>query len=103
MSKRQGGHNIIDRQSKCEIACIATERNPEKGKPKTIKEAAKVCRNVCKAPAKKQTNDKKKPTKLPKRALVDFLLASENDDEQQERREFLDFLTEQFQQDEDEE
>lgn len=93
MSKRQGGHNIIDAQSKCEITCIESERHPTRGKGKSVKEAAKVCRNVCKAPSKKNVDKKKKGVKTLKRAFVD---SSDSDDQEQQRRELYEYLKQQY-------
>ena len=105
MSKRQGGHNVIDQQSKCEIVCINKERNPEKGKGKTVKEAAKACRGICNAASKKRGGKKvvapqaRKTSKLNSRSFQEEDDAAESNEEQQERRDFLELLQERLEQD----
>ena len=104
MSKRQGGRNVIDQQSKCEIVCINTKRNPDKGKGMTVKEAAKACRGVCGAASKKRGGSKiatthvRKANKMNLRSFQEEDDAAEANDEQQERREFLDLLQERLEQ-----
>lgn len=96
---------MIDQQSKCEITCIHKERNPEKGKGKTVKEAAKSCRNVCGAANKKRGGKKfaaplaRKTSKLSSRSFQEEDDAAESNEEQQERRDFLDLLQERLEQD----
>ena len=93
MNKRQGGHNIIDKQSKCEITCIHSERNPAKGPGKSVKEAAKACRNICKASTKKRGGKKNSAAKSLKREMMEEREdGSSSEEQQQQRREFLDFL-----------
>lgn len=95
MNKRQGGHNIIDKQSKCEITCIHSERNPAKGPGKSVKEAAKSCRNICKASTKKRGGKNNSAAKSLKREMMEERAEENNSSEeqqQQQRREFLDFL-----------
>jgi hypothetical protein len=93
MSKRQGGHNIIDKQSKCEIACIHTERNPSKGPGKSIKEAAKSCRSVCKVATKKRGGKNINAAKSLKREMMEEREEdASSSSEEQQRREFFDFL-----------
>lgn len=116
MSKRQGGHNIIDQQSKCEIVCIGKQRKAETGGGKSVKAAAKACRNLCNAQSKKREGGKKsvksyKPPKTPSKRS--FMNLREDDDdiesddqsesnEDQERREFLEILQEQLENNNDE-
>ena len=113
MSKRQGGHNIIDQQSKCEITCIGKHRKPETGGGKSVSAAAKICRNMCNTQSKKREQIKKglKGKKTAKRSFLN--LREEDDDdvesddqsdsnEDQQRREFLETLQEQLENNDDE-
>ena len=59
VSKRQAGHTIVDKQSKCEIQCIHGERFPTRGKGKTVGQAAKVCAKRCPNPNLNQRGGKK--------------------------------------------
>jgi hypothetical protein len=108
MVKRQGGLNMVDQQSKCEITCIHSERNPSSGAGKSIKDAAKACKNRCNASSKKRGGGKKKTVvqrksphqkKVNVRDIVDDDDSSNSSEDQQqnERREFYDYLMEQVQ------
>ncbi|CAF0946605.1 unnamed protein product [Adineta ricciae] len=105
-SKRQGGHNVVDKQSKCEIQCIHSERHPSRGKGKSVKDAAKVCKNRCNLPGKKTPGPRSKPK--PVRPIKTRAFIDEDDDsvgsEDQDvkRREFYDYLMEQIQRNADE-
>lgn len=103
-SKRQGGHNIVDKQSKCEIQCIYQQRNPTTGKGKSVKEAAKICRKQCPNPNKRRSGTKdniKQNTKGKEKSLRQ-LLEDDSNEEQTERRELYDYLMEQIQRNHDE-
>jgi hypothetical protein len=105
MNKRQGGLNIVDKQSKCEIECIHGQRNPKTGKGKTIKDAAKACRNTCNASSKKRGGKPENKNKSPKRNKLNLREINDDDDsnsnsseeQQNQRREFYDYLMEQLQ------
>ena len=98
MSKRQGGHNVVDQQSKCEIQCIYKQRNPDKGKGKSVKDAAKACKALCPAPSKKR--GQKKPAVKPKSKREYDEEESESGDEQQvQRRELYNYLMAQLDED----
>jgi hypothetical protein len=107
-SKRQGGLNKVDKQSECEIKCIYKQRNPSSGKGKTVKEAAKVCKNLCPASAKKR-GDKKNVVqrktehhnKINTREFVDDD-SNSSDEQETQRREFYAYLMEQLQSNNDE-
>lgn len=90
MSKRQGGHNVVDQQSKCEIQCIYQERNPKVGKGKTVKEAAKVCKQKCPSPQKRRNNKKQLSPKKPSGKTFGLREFDENDE--MERRELYNHL-----------
>lgn len=64
-SKRQGGHNVVGKETKCEIECVHAERFPKKGRGKTIGQAAKICKNRCVLPNSKG-GGKKVHVKKPK-------------------------------------
>jgi hypothetical protein len=100
MNKRQGGNNMIDQQSKCEITCIQTQRHPPSGKGKTVKEAAKACRSVCNPTGKKHGGKKHAGQKSPKRSLMNLRGNAGMDDSSSDdlqRRELYEFLKEQLQ------
>lgn len=99
MSKRQGGHNVVDKQSKCEIECIYKYRNPKGGKGKTVKEAAKICKNQC--PYANKKRDDKKKVAVRKPAGNNMGLRELANDEQFDRRELYNYLMEQLDQDTD--
>lgn len=102
VSKRQGGRNVVDRQSKCEIQCIHKHRFPGRGaKGKSVKAAAKVCRNEC--PRTGPMNKKPIRPKVivpPRRTIVtrefndDESYANQQDEYQ--RRELYNYLLEQL-------
>jgi hypothetical protein len=104
MSKRQGGHNVVDKQSKCEIECIFKQRNPNSGKGKTVKEAAKVCKGLCPVPNNKRAQKKQVAKPKPKHSLREFTEDDSNSSEEQQiqRRELYNYLMEQLQQNNDE-
>ncbi|CAF3559452.1 unnamed protein product [Adineta steineri] len=79
-SKRQ-----VKKETKCEIECVHKERFPSRGKGKTIKEAAKTCKNKCVIPGKKHGGKHV----APKKAC--------SEEQQNDRREFYDYLMEQIQ------
>lgn len=108
MSKRQGGHNIVDQQSKCEIQCIGRHRKPETGGGKSVKQAAKICRNQCHASSKKRGGLKKNlKGKATKRSFMNLREDDDNSDdednssEDQERRDFIEFLKRRLQENND--
>ncbi|CAF3376616.1 unnamed protein product [Rotaria sp. Silwood1] len=99
-SKRQGGHSIVDKQSKCEIECIHTQRNPKIGKGKTIKEAAKACKQICPNPNKGGRGNKKNTQRTAKGKYMSLRQFDDDDsseEQQNQRREFYDYLMEQLQ------
>ncbi|CAM4777762.1 unnamed protein product [Rotaria magnacalcarata] len=99
-SKRQGGHNIVDKQSKCEIECIYAQRNPKTGKGKSIKDAAKACRQVCPNTSKRRSGDKAGVQKTGKNKKLNQRQLSDDDSSEEQnnqRREFYDFLLNQIQ------
>ena len=112
VSKRQGGRNVIDKQSECEIKCIHAERNPvdKKTKPKTVGGAAKVCRQKCNLPGKKRGQKKtivqrtRQPVnqKLSLREFTEDESNDSNEEQELQRREFYDYLLEQLQQNDEE-
>ena len=95
VSKRQGGHNVVDKQSKCEIECIFKQRNPNSGKGKTVKEAAKVCKTLC--PLANKKRGQKKPAGKPKREFIEDESESSEEQQQFQRRELYNYLMEQLQ------
>lgn len=102
--KRQSGHNVVGKQTKCELECVHAERHPKVGKGKTIKAAAKVCKNKCVIPSNKRggkpitAHTVSKPTK--KISVRDFIEDSDSnssEEQQNQRRAFYDYLMEQVQ------
>jgi len=103
-SKRQGGHNIIDKQSDCEIKCIYNERNPTSGKGKSVKDAANACKKKCPINKKrdnKKSNLSKKAQPNKKLNLREFIddddSVSSEEEQQAQRRELFNYLMEQLQ------
>ncbi|CAF3405873.1 unnamed protein product [Rotaria socialis] len=99
-SKRQGGHNIVDKQSKCEIECIYTQRHPQTGKGKSIKDAAKACRQMCPNTSKRRSGNKTGVQKTDKNKKFNQRQLSDDDSSEEQnnqRREFYDFLLDQIQ------
>ncbi|CAF1132564.1 unnamed protein product [Adineta steineri] len=94
-SKRQ-----VKKETKCEIECVHKERFPSRGKGKTIKEAAKTCKNKCVIPGKKHGGKhvapKKPGHKMGLRELLDND-SNSSEEQQNDRREFYDYLMEQIQ------
>ena len=101
MSKRQGGNNIVDKQSKCEIQCIYEQRNPKVGKGKTVKDAAKVCKQRCPNLNKKRDDKKKLNVRKPAGNNMGLREFNDDDDQQFDRRELYNYLMEQLDQDTD--
>ncbi|CAF1258372.1 unnamed protein product [Rotaria sordida] len=100
-SKRQGGHSIVDKTSKCEIQCIHSQRHPKIGRGKSVKDAAKACRRLCPNPNKKGPGNKKVVQRTGKGKYIGLRQFDDDDsseEQQNQRREFYDYLMEQFQQ-----
>ncbi|UJR10631.1 hypothetical protein I4U23_014828 [Adineta vaga] len=100
-SKRQGGHNLVNKGTKCEIECVGAQRHPSSGKGKNIKEAVRICKNKClirggKTPIYKGKPKYVKPMKT--RAFIEEDDDSDNSEDQDaQRRELYDYLMEQIQ------
>ncbi|CAF2376946.1 unnamed protein product [Rotaria sp. Silwood2] len=104
-SKRQGGHSVVDSQSKCEIQCIHAQRNPKFGKGKTVKEAAKACKKRCPNPNRTGGGNKKNTSGTAKGKYKSLRQIDDDDsseEQQNQRREFYDYLMEQLQRNDNE-